>query len=417
MAEKADETWNLHGQATSVTQWHGAFNAPYRGQQSLQANEPKMETVDLTLFLGVRLWNGGAFYLNPEIDEGYGLSSTLGIAGYPSGESYKLGHWAPYAKLQRAFIRQTVDLGGAATTIESGPNSLGGATTESNLVLTAGKFSIVDLFDTNPYAHDPKGDFLNWSIIDGGAFDYAGDAWGYTYGGAAEWNAHDWTLRGGFFALSTMPGSTQADASFNQNTVVAEVEHRHDWLSHPGQLKLLWFVNRGRMGSYSDAVNLAAATGQSADVSAVRSFRNKTGYVLNLAQELPGGVGVFARYSKNDGKSESFDFTDINQSISLGVSVAGHSWGRPDDHFGLAGAINGLSNSARAYFAAGGTGLLIGDGQLPHYGREQIVESYYSIRLHEHFTAAFNYQYVKNPAYNPDRGPVSIYGVRFHADF
>jgi len=413
----APDRYNLHGQFTSVTQWHGPFNSPYQGPNSLQPHEPRMETVDLTLYLGLRLWKGAEFYVNPEIDQGFGLSSTLGMAGFSSGESYKLGNWTPYYKTQRAFLRQTLDLEGPTVEVEDGPNQLAGRRGEQSLTLTAGKFSIVDIFDTNPYAHDPKSDFLNWSIIDAGAFDYGGDAWGFTYGTAAEWTMKDWTLRGGFFALSTEPGSVKIDSSFAQNSVVLEAERRYQWQGQPGALKVLWFIDRGRMGRFDQATALSQATGAPASAAAVREFQSKTGYVLNLAQALGEHGGLFARWSQNDGKTESFDFTDINTSLSVGGTLDGTAWGRCNDRVGLAGVVNGLSSQAKAYFAAGGTGLLIGDGQLPNYGSEKIIEAYYSAQLAPHLSASLNFQRVQNPAYNRDRGPVSIYGVRIHADF
>lgn len=206
----APETWSIHGQLTNVTQWHPGFTAPYSGANSLDPNAQNAETTDLTLYLGTRLWQGGELYVNPEIDQGFGLSNTLGVAGFPSGEAYKVGENKPYFRLQRAFLRQVIGLSGAQQTIEDGPNQLVGATAANNVTLTIGKFSDVDIFDTNTYAHDPRADFLNWSIIDAGAFDYAADAWGYTYGMAVEWTQSWWTLRGGL--LRALNGSEQQGA-------------------------------------------------------------------------------------------------------------------------------------------------------------------------------------------------------------
>jgi high affinity Mn2+ porin len=202
------ETWSLHGQATFVEQYHPAFKSAYRGPNSMDPGSRGNETVDLTLYAGLRLWDGGEAYANPEIDQGFGLSNTLGAAGFPSGEAYKVGKSSPYFRLQRLFFRQTFDLGGEIEDIEDGPNQLGGIRTMNNLVLTGGKISPTDIFDTNAYAHDPKSDFLNWSLIDAGAFDYAADAWGYSYGIVGEWNQDWWTLRVGLFNLSRVPNTT-----------------------------------------------------------------------------------------------------------------------------------------------------------------------------------------------------------------
>jgi high affinity Mn2+ porin len=411
------EPWNLHGQFTLTKQYHPSFTSPYQGTNSLSPGSNGEETTDLTLFVGVRLWNGGAFYINPEIDQGFGLSNTLGTAGFPSGEAYKVGKSHPYFRLQRAFLRQRFDLGGENLAISPGPNELGGTQTADNVTVTVGKFSVVDIFDTNAYAHDPRGDFLNWSVIDAAAFDYAADAWGYTVGGAVEWTQSWWTVRGGFFDLSDVPNSKMLEAGFKEFALIGEIEGRYDLAGHPGKLRVLGFLNYGRMGSYGDAVSLGRTTGVPPDTALVRHFAARPGLALNLEQEIRPHLGVFARLSVNDGSKEAYDFTDVNRSASAGFLLKGNQWNRADDSAGLAVAINGLSAAARTYFAAGGLGILIGDGQLPHAGRENIVETFYSMRVVEHLTVSANYQYVVHPAYNRDRGPVSILALRVHAEF
>ncbi len=413
----APEAWNLFGQATFVKQYHPSFTSPYQGPNSLSPVSSGEETTDLTLFLGVRLWDGGALYVNPEIDEGFGFDDTLGLAGFPSGEAYKVGKAKPYFKLPRVFVRQRFDLGGEAATLSPGPNELGGAQTANNVVFTVGKISPVDLFDTNSYAHDPRSDFLNWTIIDAGAFDYAADSWGYTVGAAVEWTASWWTLRGGFFDLSDIPNSPTLEPGFKEFALMGEMEGRYDLKGHPGKLKLLGFANYGRMGSYGDALQLGQATDTIPNTALVRHFAWRPGGALNLEQEITGDLGAFARISFNDGSKETYEFTDVNRSVTAGIALKGTGWNRAEDVFGLAGVVNGISGAARAYFAAGGLGVLIGDGQLPHYGTEDIIETYYSMRVAGHFTVSADYQYVANPAYNRDRGPVSIFSLRVHAEF
>ena len=413
------QAWTVHGQFTSVLQYHPAFTAPYSGTNSLDPANSGKETNDVTLFAGIGLWQGAAAYANPEFDQGFGLNDTLGVAGFPSGEAYKVGARNPYFRLPRAFVRQIIDLDGTepSTNLEDGPNQIAGAISSDNLVITVGKFSVVDIFDTNRYSHDPKSDFLNWSLVDGGAFDYAADAWGYTLGGAIEWSRSWWTLRGGFFALSREPNSTEIDMQFHQFAYIAEFEERHRLWGQPGSLKALAFLNRGRMGSYDDALALARETSSTPSTALVRKFASRPGGALNWEQTLAPDLGVFVRASANDGAQETFDFTDINQSLALGVSLRGDRWGRPDDAVGFAGVINAISSAARAYFADGGLGVLIGDGQLPDYGREKILETYYSMKLVEHLIVSLDYQFVDNPAYNRDRGPVSIFALRLHAEF
>jgi high affinity Mn2+ porin len=416
-ANDAAAGWSLHGQFTNVTQWHPAFASSYRGANSLDAANGSNETADLTAFIGRRLWEGAGLYLNPEIDQGYGLSSTLGVAGFPSGEAYKLGRLHPYFRLPRAFLRQTLATGdgGQDNELPEGPNQLAESLPEDNLVLTAGKFSVVDVFDADRYAHDPRGDFMNWSIIESGAFDYAADAWGFTYGGAAEWTHAWWTLRAGFFALSKVPNTKDIDGQFKQFSWVAELEERHRLLGHDGKLKLLGFDNRGRMGNYDDAVALGRVLEQAPEMAPVRRFASRAGVALNLEQELRSDLGAFARLSFNDGSKEAFDFTEIDKSLAAGIALQGEGWNRTEDTVGLAAAINGISSAAQSYFAAGGLGILIGDGALT-YGYERIVETYYSWRAAPHFTLTGDYQLVIDPAYNRDRGPVSILGLRLHLE-
>src|SRR5450631_3501066 len=185
-AWSGDETFAVHGQATYVEQRTGGFHVPYAGANSLSPSQSK-ETFDATLYVGIKLWSGSEVWMNPEVDQGFGLANTLGVAGFPSGEAYKVGRTHPYLRLPRAFVRQTVNLGDALDRVDPGLNQLGGNQSANRVVATAGKFGVGDVFDTNQYAHDPRIDFLNWTAVDAGSFDYAADAWGYTYGAAVEW--------------------------------------------------------------------------------------------------------------------------------------------------------------------------------------------------------------------------------------
>jgi high affinity Mn2+ porin len=410
------ESWSLHGQFTNTTQYHPSFRSPYQGANSMDPGNSGRETIDLTLYAGLRLWKGAAVYVNPEIDQGFGLTGTLGAAGFTSAEAYKVGDTHAYWRMPRYFLRQVIGLGGEEDPTPSAPNLLAGPQPSDNVTLTVGKFSVVDIFDTNRYAHDPRADFLNWAVVESGAYDYAADSWGYSAGAAAEWTQSWWTLRGGFFALSRLPNQTQLDVTFQQFELVAEFEERHAWLGHPGKVKLLAFNNRGRMGEYDAAVDVGLQTGTGPNTVLVRHMASRPGVALNIEQELTADLGTFARASWNDGTQEAFEFTDINRSLSAGLSLAGKRWSRDQDTLGVAFVINGLSTAARRYFAAGGLGVLIGDGQLPDYGLEKIVETYYSAHLLEGLTVSADFQYVVNPAYNGDRGPISIFGLRIHAE-
>lgn len=410
------EAWAFHGQFTYVEQEVSNFHAPYAGANSLTPDKAK-ETTDLTLYLGARLWSGAELWINPEIDQGFGLDNTLGVAGFPSGEAYKVGKKQPYLRLPRIFVRQTLDLPGEREAVEAQANQLGGDRSVDRWVFTVGKFGVADIFDVNQYAHDPRNDFLNWSAVDAGAFDYAADAWGYTAGAAVEWYQGDWTSRLGVFDLSNVPNSVHLDPGFHEFQIVAELEKRHTLLDHPGKIMITLFDSRGRMGLLDSAVQLAQATGQPVDISAVRQYRTRLGASLNLEQQLVKDLGFFARVGKAAGNVEAYEFTDIDRSVEAGLSLQGASWHRERDTLGLAGLVNNISAERQRYLNAGGLGILVGDGQLPHPGPEEILETYYNAQLFSHAQLSFDYQWVDHPAYNRDRGPVSIYAVRFHAQF
>ena len=411
------ENWAIHGQATITWELQPAFRSPYQGPHSLSPSANGRETFDATLYAGFRPWPGAEIWINPEVDQGFGLSDTFGAAGYPSGEAFKVGKADPYVLVQRGFLRQTIDLGGGTEKLEPDLNQLGWTQTANRLVFTIGKYSIVDIFDTNTYAHDPRNDFLNWSIIDQGAFDYAANSWGFTYGGAAEWYQDWWTIRAGVFDLSQAPNTNALSHGFGQGQFVAELEERHKVWDQPGKLKLLYWLTRGNLGTYLDAISLGSATGQTPSTGAVRRFRTKDGFGLNLEQQLTPDIGIFARASISQGTVEEVDFTDINQSISAGLALTGSRWGRPDDIVGLAGAANRISHQGKLYLAAGGLGGIIGDGQLPNAGPEQILEMYYRVPVLSFAHLTIDYQFINRPAYNRDRGPVSIFGLRARVRF
>jgi high affinity Mn2+ porin len=419
----ATDLVNFHGQTTFVWQGYPAIRSPYEGPFSLPGSGLGRETFDATLYAGLRLWQGAELWISPEIDQGFGFADTHGVAGFPSGESYKLGSSYPYFRMQRGFLRQTINLGGEVEKVDADISQFAGTRTENRLVLTIGKFAVVDIFDTNKYANSPKTDFLNWSMINAGTFDYAGDGWGYTYGVAGEWYQGSWTLRAGLFDLSATPaggGSINGgslDPTFQQYAVIAEIEKRYELWGQPGKFKVTGFVNRGRAGRFQDAITLAEITGEPADIIAVRKYTSRPGVSMNLEQQISETVGVFARAGWADGNIEPWDFTDIDRTASGGVSINGKNWGRPDDTIGIAGIVNGISGVHQAFLNAGGLGILIGDGQLPNPGLEKIFEAYYSYALPSDMRVSFDYQFITNPAYNTDRGPVNTFAARFHAQF
>lgn len=413
--EDAEKDWGVYTQLTYVNQWHNSFRAPYAADNSMDSASRNNQTADITLMIGRRIGRQGELWLNPEIDQGFGLSNTLGMAGFPSGEAYKVGQNRPYPRLPRAFFRQTVNLSGENEQVEAAVNQLSSTRTANNLIFTAGHFSVTDIFDNNTYAHDPRSDFLNWSIIDAGSFDYAADAWGFTNGMTIEWNQGSWTWRGGLFQMSEVPNAKVTGLHLNHRSMVSEIEKRYELNGHPGKFKLLAFVNRAMMGSYQDAVLLGQQTSAVPDTALVRKMDTNKGIALNVEQELSADAGVFLRISRNSGQKEAYEFTDMSKSISGGVVVQGNRWGRSDDKMGIGFAHNMLSSDAKAYFAAGGMGILIGDGKM-NYGAESVLEWFYSFQLNKNWKLSLDYQHAANPAYNRDRGPITFYGLRLHVE-
>jgi high affinity Mn2+ porin len=409
------DSFALHSQTAFIEQYVPPFHAPYHGQNSLDSNQGR-ESWDITLFAGARLWQGAEFWIDPEIDQGFGLSNTEGIAGFPSGASFKIGAGVPYARVQRALVRQTIDLGGDTKKVDADQNVFADSQTADRLVITVGKYSVSDIFDSNKYAQNPRKDFMNWALIDTGSFDYAADAWGYSYGATAEWYKGDWTLRGGLFDLSTAPNNTDLDPQFGQFQWLGEIERRYDLWGHSGKIAVTGFLSRARLGTYQDAIQLAAATGGPADIAAVREYRSRGGVAANLEQEITSDLGVFVRAGVANGDVEPDAYTDVDRTVAAGLALTGKQWGRPDDTFGLAGVVNGISAAHEAFLNDGGLGILVGDGQLPHPGLEQIVEAYYLFPVSD-WRVTLDYQFVVNPAYNRDRGPVSIVGARVFAQF
>jgi high affinity Mn2+ porin len=409
------DNWIVRGQTTFVSQYDPPFHAPYSGANSLTPNTGR-ETWDATLYAGRPLWEGAEFWINPEIDQGFGLSNTLGVAGFTSGEAYKVGFTNPYLRIPRAFIRQTIDLGGDAQKVESDLNQVGGTQTANRVVITVGRFGVPDIFDINRYAHDPRNDFLNWALVDAGTFDYAADSWGFSYGAAVEWYQGNWALRTGLFDLSIVPNSAELDPRFEQFQFVYELEHRHELWGQPGKVAVTGFLSRARMGSFNDAILLAQQTGSTPNTADVRRYTSRPGVDLNVEQQIMPDVGLFSRVGWADGRVEPFDFTDIDRTASGGVSLGGKLWGRPDDTIGLAGVVNGISSEHIAYLNAGGLGILVGDGQLPHPGLEQILETYYKLPVGS-WQVTGDYQFIVNPGYNRDRGPVSVISLRLRTQF
>ncbi len=409
------ENFAIHAQTTFISQYAFPFRNPYQGRNSLASNSGR-EGWDVTLYAGFRPWQGAEIWINPEIDQGFALSDFHGVAGFVNNDPSK-GASYPFARIQRAFFQQTIDLGGEVHKVEADLNQFAMTLTANRLVITAGKFALGDIFDLNKYAQDARTDFMNLAIVSTGTFDYAADTFGYTYGAAAEWYQGPWALRVGYFDLSRISAGEELDPAFRQFQWVGEIEHRHDLFGQPGKLLVTAFFSRGRFGTYNDAVSLAQLTGLPANVAVVARPNSRSGISANLEQQLTPDLGFFARAGMANGNVQDYEITDIDRTVAVGLSQSGKPWGRPNDTLGVAGAVDNISSAHQAYFNAGGLGVVIGDGMLPHPGLEQIIETYYRYELSSLWDVTLDYQFVNNPAYNRDRGPVSVVAVRLHADF
>ena len=412
------ESWNAKFQSTYVWQGKRPFAAPYSGPNSLTTGKEKSYSFTATGALGFRPWPGAEFYFDPEAAQGVPLSNLTGFGGFTNGEIARTSGPNLTVYRARAFLRQTWGLGGETEMLSSDANQLAGAVDKRRLVLTAGNLSVTDLFDDNVYSHDPRTQFLNWALVTHGAYDFAADARGYTWGAAIEYLGDGWAVRAGRFIQPKEPNGQALDRRiFRHYGDQIEIERSHLVGNLPGKIRLLAYRNRAVMSSFSDALALAGTTGDTPDINAVRTGeRSKKGAGINLEQAVTQDTGVFARAMWADGKTETYAYTEIDRSISAGALAKGTAWGRAKDTLGVALARNGLSKVHRDYLAAGGLGFFIGDGRLT-YRPEMIVEAFYNVNIVNETSVAFDWQHIRNPAYNADRGPANVFGVRLHTEF
>lgn len=410
-ASPADQPWNLHIQSTFIAQGHPSFTAEYTGANSLTPDAQVRETVSVDATGGVRLWRGAEFFGDALVWQGYGLSDTLGMAGFPSGEAYRVGKTYPDAYLCRAYLRQTIGLRGEK---EAADDGLGGTEDARRLTFTVGHLSVTDIFDGNAYAKDPRSQFMNWTLVANGAWDYPADTLGFTNGAAVELNTHAWAGRLGIFQVSKTANGIRMDWNLAHAwSAAAEIERRYAPKGHAGAVRLLAYETRAHMGSYQETVN-NPSLGE--DIFLTAAYRSKYGFGINLEQEISTNLGVFARLGWNDGKNQTYEYTDVDRTASAGLSLKGARWRRPQDTAGLAVIVNGISAVHRQYLAAGGLGITVGDGALD-YSAERITEAYYNWRIAKHFQLTPDYQFAADPAYNHARGPVNIFALRLHTEF
>ena len=415
------DDWSANFQTTYIWQMHPGFSAqppgllPANGAHSLSSQHETGYTLTATLFLGHRLWRGAELFFNPEVLQSTTMSDLHGLGGLSNGENQKAADTTARLYIARAFLRQTIRLGGSEAPVEAGANQFGGQVSSRRLVLTVGQMALIDLFDNNAFARDPRAQFFNWALMAGGASDYAADARGYTVGFAVEYYRDDWAFRFGHFAQPKESNGLPLDyrlwAHFGENL---EVEHHHALWGRKGSVRVTPFLNYANMGGFSDAV--VAAQGGIPVLANVRRDRAKLGFGVGLDQNLTRDLGLFGRYSWNDGRTETYAFAEIDRSLTTGLSMHGRLWFRPGDTVAAAFVQNGLSDPHRDFLAAGGLGNFLGDGWLS-YQPERVFEAYYSFRAFAGLWLTLDGQYVMNPGYNTNRGPVKFVGCRLHFEY
>ena len=410
----------LGSQYTWVRQHQSSLRAPYSGSLSLDPSGDIAATHTVGAYLGWKLTDTLQAYVDLEKFMGSGVSGSTGLAGLTNGDVVRQGSnnlkKRPY--VARRYLRYVVPLSEETSNVEAAQGQVAGKEATTRLEFKIGTTAVSDDFDKNRYANSTRSQFMNWSLWNNGSWDYAADTRGYTNGLLAAYVSPTWSLRAGIYQMPSMANGQDLDAPL----VKARAENIELTFA-PNQagtiVRLLAYRNIARMGIYRDALAVAAATGAAPSIAAQdRDGRKKYGIGVNVEQPIAddGETGAFLRAGWNDGKTESFAFTEIDSTLAAGVQLSGARWARADDRLGVAFVSNGLSRGHRDYLAAGGSGFVLGDGAL-RYGREQIVEAYYRIAPVKHVQFSPSFQYIRNPGMNSDRGPVKFVSFRLHLEY
>jgi hypothetical protein len=416
---ESDRLW-ISGQANFISQWHPAFHSPYSGPNSLSPQAQDATSRVLTLFTGLRLNDTAEFLCDVQETAGHGLGEALGLAGFTNLDVVRnpLLSKAPY--VARLMWHQIIPLSEVKVSAQRNPLSLFRELPARRLEIRFGKFSMVDFFDLNTYGSDSNFQFMNWTVVNAGTYDYAADTRGFTFGAMLEYHDRRWTAR---FAEGLMPKvangiNLDADVGRARAENLEFELHGTIFPRREGILRLLTFVNHANMGSYRDAVDnfLAGKTPRPEIPAHPLQTTIKYGFDANFEQPLNEWMGVFGRWGWNEGRHESYAYTEVDQTVLFGAGGNGQRWNRKLDRAGIAFVSNGISRDHQTYLALGGSGFLLGDGRL-NYGRENIIETYYTLHVWRGVYPSFGLQHVNNPGYNRDRGPVLVPTVRLHLEF
>lgn len=413
----------ISGQANIILQWHPSFSSDYSGPNSLSAPAQSAASHVLTLYTGYAVADTTEVFLDLEDSTGTGIGNALGLAGYTNLDVVRtaagvpLSH-APY--LARLLFRQIIPLSSKRVPAERSWLNLATSLPQRRLEFWVGKFTMPDFLDNNGPGSDPHLQFLNWTVDDNGAYDYAANTRGYTDGAMLEYDDGRWTAR---FVEALMPkvaNGIQLDADIARaRSENFEVDYNGGFLRHrDGAFRVLTYLNHANMGNYSEAIRefLDGETVRPDIVATRRQGRHKYGVGLNFEQNLTDRIRTFGRWGWSDGHNESFVYTEVDQAFELGGDYRGDAWHRKNDRVGAAFSLNSISADHREYLALGGIGFLLGDGAL-NYGQEKILESYYTAHLWRGFFTSFDLQHINDPGYNRDRGPVLVPAVRIHVEF
>ena len=407
-----DERFSIHGQSTVITQYKPSFSAKYSGTNSLVPQSETQMSTTFTLFLGARLWKGASVYFNPEVAGGSGLSGSLGVGASTNGETYRISNAAPSFELARLYFTQVFPLSKETIYQESDQNQLSEKIPVRYISITAGKICVSDFFDLNSYSHDPRTQFMSWALMSNGAYDFPANTKGYTPSIIVQWVTPKNELRYGFSLLPLVANGSVMNWDISRaGSQTLEYTRNYSISGQKGDIRILSYLNVCNMGNYNESIALNPSA---PDIKSTRrDGRTKYGFGINAEQALSSDLGAFIRAGWNDGNNETWVFTEIDRTLSIGLSAKGIRWNRPDDNVGLATVVSGLSSAHRNYLQDGGKGFELGDGQL-NYSPENLTELYYSFQMSKNISLTGTYQHIINPGYNKDRGPVDVLSVRVH---